>query len=577
MKTFSLIKRLILLCLIAGGSYGSGFAQLPFTPVDTNFTTGNVIVPPGFLFTVLFREGDTVATVSNGNAPSRGQNDYLCYVPIAGSNTDGYLVVNHETSIGGGPLGNGGPVTVLHVQRNAGTWSVIGTKRSVDFSGVGGTWTNCAGGDKPTAWGTVLSVEEYPPGSNAELTSNGWTDTTDFMGYPRYMNLGFMLEINPVTLNVKKLYAMGRFSHEAALLMPDQKTVYMTDDFSPGIFFKFVADTAGNYEYGQLFAYKQSGSTGSWIPLPRERDSLNVIRDIAISKGATMFIRLEDIEMANDGNIYITETGLDLADLTAGVLAGGDVADHLEPFRVPATETFIDRYGRILKFVENTGQVVSHLEGGAGTDGKTHLSNPDNISIDKARNYLVINEDLNGRTFGRNPVYATQTINEIYYLDLSIPNPSRDDLKRFVIGPAGCETTGPFYTPDHETYFVNIQHPSSSNPYPFDKATTIAITGFTVGINQIGSEIPDAFSLDQNYPNPFNPSTSIKFTLGKAGFVSLNIYDISGRFIASLVQKDLQAGVYEATFDASRFASGTYFYKLETGSFSETKKMILLK
>lgn len=97
-----------------------------------------------------------------------------------------------------------------------------------------------------------------------------------------------------------------------------------------------------------------------------------------------------------------------------------------------------------------------------------------------------------------------------------------------------------------------------------------------IGIQSISNEIPKSFSLYQNYPNPFNPSTSIKFDIPKAGNVSLKIYDITGKEVYS-INEFKSAGQYEFTFDATNYASGLYFYKVESGLFIETKKMVLIK
>jgi len=100
--------------------------------------------------------------------------------------------------------------------------------------------------------------------------------------------------------------------------------------------------------------------------------------------------------------------------------------------------------------------------------------------------------------------------------------------------------------------------------------------GITGNYNN-SSETPKQFSLYQNYPNPFNPTTKIKFNVPKSFIVTLKIFDILGREIAILVNEKLNAGEYEINFDGSNLSSGIYFYKLETNSFSETKKMLLLK
>jgi len=97
------------------------------------------------------------------------------------------------------------------------------------------------------------------------------------------------------------------------------------------------------------------------------------------------------------------------------------------------------------------------------------------------------------------------------------------------------------------------------------------------GINRIGSEIPNKFSLHQNYPNPFNPSTTIRFDLPKSGFVKLVVYNSLGSETAVLVNENLQAGSYEYKWTAGNLSSGIYFYTLETGGFRDTKKMVVLK
>ncbi|MBX7046735.1 MAG: T9SS type A sorting domain-containing protein [Ignavibacteria bacterium] len=89
--------------------------------------------------------------------------------------------------------------------------------------------------------------------------------------------------------------------------------------------------------------------------------------------------------------------------------------------------------------------------------------------------------------------------------------------------------------------------------------------------------VPSKFSLAQNYPNPFNPSTAISFQLPVTGFVSLKVYDISGREVSSLINEVKDAGYYSVQFDAKSLSSGTYFYKLTEAEFTQTKKMILIK
>ena len=88
---------------------------------------------------------------------------------------------------------------------------------------------------------------------------------------------------------------------------------------------------------------------------------------------------------------------------------------------------------------------------------------------------------------------------------------------------------------------------------------------------------PNNYNLAQNYPNPFNPVTTIKYSIPETGNVSLKVYDILGNEVAALVNEEKTQGVYSVTFDATNLSSGVYFYKLQSGSYVETKKMLLLK
>ncbi len=97
------------------------------------------------------------------------------------------------------------------------------------------------------------------------------------------------------------------------------------------------------------------------------------------------------------------------------------------------------------------------------------------------------------------------------------------------------------------------------------------------GVVENASAVPSAFKLDQNYPNPFNPTTMIRYQLAAASHVTLKVYDVLGREVTTLVDSRQNAGYYNVSFDASKFASGVYFYVLRTDRNSSFKKMLLLK
>lgn len=108
----------------------------------------------------------------------------------------------------------------------------------------------------------------------------------------------------------------------------------------------------------------------------------------------------------------------------------------------------------------------------------------------------------------------------------------------------------------------------------------IATGEFSIGVtstDELDNNLPRRYSIEQNYPNPFNPVTTIRYSIPKDVMVSLKVYNIMGEEVATLVNEIKQPGNYDAMFDAAKFSSGTYFYRLSAGSFTEVKKMILLK
>jgi len=164
---------------------------------------------------------------------------------------------------------------------------------------------------------------------------------------------------------------------------------------------------------------------------------------------------------------------------------------------------------------------------------------------------------------------------------LQSTNPFGD--RRFVMSSGADNFI--FNVGDTQTvYLCQLIARGTSNLNSVTKLKQLAVTakvffnsGFTIGVNQISSVIPEKFGLFQNYPNPFNPSTNIKYQITHNEFVILKIFDITGREVESLVNENQSPGTYEISWNASNYPSGVYFYKLQAGDFVETKKMILLK
>jgi hypothetical protein len=102
-------------------------------------------------------------------------------------------------------------------------------------------------------------------------------------------------------------------------------------------------------------------------------------------------------------------------------------------------------------------------------------------------------------------------------------------------------------------------------------------TGQVTGIDAGRSRIPTAFGLEQNYPNPFNPSTTIHYGLPNKTDAQLSVFNTLGQQVARLVNGDMEAGYHEVKFNGSGLSSGVYFYRLQAGSFVETRKLILVR
>jgi hypothetical protein len=111
----------------------------------------------------------------------------------------------------------------------------------------------------------------------------------------------------------------------------------------------------------------------------------------------------------------------------------------------------------------------------------------------------------------------------------------------------------------------------------FDASVFWAMSYTPTGVDDLEKEIPTRFVLRNNYPNPFNPATNIEFSIPVQTYVRLSIFNTLGQKVATLVDEFKPAGNYKASFNASSIPSGTYFYKLEAGSYTATKKMLVLK
>ncbi|MFN5112553.1 MAG: alkaline phosphatase PhoX, partial [Ignavibacteria bacterium] len=524
----------------------------------------------------------------------------------------------HEMRVKDDILGDGGGMTVFKVKKTpTGDYIVDGTYRNVDFSAVGNTLANCGG--ISTRNGRIWTAEEWVQTSNkdinvglvpfegkdttlgaygkgagfATIPGMGITDTNDWTipaganyagrTIKKFQNFNWLVEIDPVQAKaVRKMYNWGRFEHEGGVIMPDDKTVYLTDDTQPAVFFKFVANQPGNFNEGQLFAYKQSvdGKSGIWLPLENSLDSMLSIRAVALRKGATMFTRFEWISDVK-GKVYIAETGLDNSGnrFKDGMKLGGTLAKHLmerDVYTGPFSDStmkikdtvIIDYYGRVLEFDPATDRMSVFLEGGKSanyTSNKVHLSNPDGLITWtlNGKDYLVIQEDLNGRSKGRvgNPDVdgSGGAICEIYVLDMSKTNPTLDDLRRLLITPLGAEVTGAIPTPDGKAMFVNSQHPSAGNTGDYGNSCTMLLTGLDKYVTSVFED--PSFEQNQGFQVFPNPATRTLYFNEQS---DVSIYSIGGQRVKVAWNAD--------KVDISELLPGTYFVQNIRG---DVQKLII--
>lgn len=140
-----------------------------------------------------------------------------------------------------------------------------------------------------------------------------------------------------------------------------------------------------------------------------------------------------------------------------------------------------------------------------------------------------------------------------------------------------------FYMYDSLKYYKNIgmlggEYLVSKGPItPYYSYRQISLLDPLVSVEDYPTPVVEDFYLAQNYPNPFNPTTSFELRVRSYEFVSLKIFDVMGREVAALMNERKSPGIYKVTWDASHLPSGVYFYRMTAGSFTETKKLVLMK
>ena len=578
------------------------------------YLTHKVVVPPSPLKSQILFVGSTddvttTATYTSpaGTAKAKQWHDFIGISPKRATdpaNAVGWVSVNHEMVEKNDKIGDGGGMTVFRLEWNQtlgkyeiGTTTLAdgrsGKFHNVDFvNTVGSTGMNC-GGIVSNADGRIWTAEEWYQASNTGIYSdgNGIRDTTDFVigtttpaGFPgyngqtikAYQNLNYMVEIDPYEAKaIRKQYNWGKMGYEGGVVMPDNKTVYLAEDGEAGasLLNKFVATTPGDFTTGRLYAFKQNDGafTGTWVEL----DISTVAKALtahtqAATLNATGFTRLEWPALnTTDGKIYITETGTDKPGSTnkKNKALGYTMPKHATD-RATALGTSVDSaaywdyYGRVLVFDPADNSIKTFLEAGPYINDAgayvaypdKHLSNPDGLSFLYIANktFMLVQEDLNGSTFGRAPFGVTNRPCEMFMLDMSVA-PTLANLQRLAITPQGAEITGAIATPDGKGVLFNSQHPSGFNEAPFNNSLTMVVYGFDgviTGVQEPTEEERKDAEL-RIYPNP--TSREIRFNHA----IDAALYTSDGQRVRVITNAEIM--------DIRDLASGSYYLMTADG------------
>ncbi len=392
----------------------SAQAIFDFTGLAPGAQDAQLHLPTGYAFQYLAEHGQ--AMDDGSFMPTL--NDFTAYIPINGSSTSAYLCINSESIPGG--------VSIFNIDFNSTSmlWE-SSNSGAVDFSSVNGTARNCSGAVTP--WNTLITCEEivYP-----DFDGDGFSD------------YGWAIEIDPATKSVidhpgglsggDKLWAMGNFQHENAVVHSNRRTVYQGVDTNTGYLFKFVADVAEDLSSGNLYVYKGSkNGSGEWILLqndtPADQNStLNQCNTV----GATVFAGVEDVEINPlNGLVY-------LAVKNENCVYRFTDSDPISGTTVSNFEIFVGGVGATYQVPHAGG--TSTADWGRGND---------NLAFDDAANLWVQQDGED---------------NHIWLVS-SCHTQSNPCVKIFARTPSGSESTGMTFSPDYKYMFFSIMHPFNNN------------------------------------------------------------------------------------------------------------------
>lgn len=460
---------------------------LPFKKAVAPSFADELIVAEGFNYEILLKWGDAISDKDTFGF----NNDYTAFIPLDKDNpNDGLLWVNHEYTsrrfVGGYRKGDertkeqvdkerysvGG--SIVRIRKNeAGKWEVVlndphnrrvSGETKIPFAWhekiagsdhAIGTLGNCSGGVTP--WGSILTAEEnYEAyyGENSYDKNGKATYEEGGYGWAKYYpqapeHYGWIVEVNILTGEAKKLVGLGRCCHECATVFEasdGRLVVYTGDDAADRCLYKFISDKPGSIETGTL--YVADTENGKWIAMDYEQQP---ILQKHFKSQTEVLIRLREAAQLMGGTPLDRPEDIDIDPLTGNVLV-----------TLTNNKNKDNYFGSILKIEEDsadktgmTFKASTFLAGGE----ETGFACPDNMAFDTKGN-LWFTSDISGSSIGKKP-YTSFKNNGLFY----VPMEGGEAGKVFQVAsaPVDAELTGPFFSPDGSTLFLSVQHPGEKS------------------------------------------------------------------------------------------------------------------
>lgn len=436
------------------------------------------VLADGFEYDIILSFKDKISD----NDTFGANNDYTC--PIVLNKNEVILWVNHEypdllvgskyekgmnrtkQMIDSERYSCGG--SLVHLKKEGKNWKVqfnskynrritgetkipLISQRAIEGSKIAeGTFANCAGGKTP--WNTILTCEENYHNFYGERTFPERKLKESRLGWDKYYqnppeHYGWVVEVNPITGDAKKLTGLGRFSHECATCIPTKDgrvAVYSGDDKNSEFLYKFISKKGDSLEEGELFV--ADIKKGKWISMDIEKqpklkkvfkDQTEVLiqcRQAGRLLGATQLDRPEDIEInPKNGDVFICLTN---------------------------NKEKNNYHGSILKITEENGDHGSMtFKAQDFLVGGEDFSCPDNLAFDSKGN-LWFATDISGDSMNKMP-YAMFKNNGLFYVPMSGKEAGK--VIQVASAPTDAELTGISFAPDGKTMFLSVQHPGEKS------------------------------------------------------------------------------------------------------------------